>query len=177
MVQEDTTLPADQAGVFIKQVDRVSTVRDVKSTQQPRGRQIISGELAALMPTCEKDLNPAGVRDEAMLALTWATGARRAEIATLTLADFVLNGEGSGDLLNRGKGGKVRLCISTTALFLPWLTSWAHAAANPARFFVRSAKETGFTQASPYPVKQCRESWTTALNIACWGAGTITWSH
>jgi site-specific recombinase XerD len=48
------------------------------------------------------------VRDATVIALAWATGLRRSELAGLTRADYVRTGADEGDLTVRGKGDKVR---------------------------------------------------------------------
>jgi site-specific recombinase XerD len=117
LAQEDNTLPTEQVEVFTMQANRVATVNYMKNSRLPKGRHINSGELAALMQACELDPSPAGVRDAAMIALGWSTGARRNEIASLKLSDLIPKGDGilsdvpekgSCDLLIRGKVDKVR---------------------------------------------------------------------
>ncbi len=70
----------------------------------PAGRSIPSGEIAALLATCED--NPPGVRDAAIIALLYAGGLRRAELVALDLGDYDAS---SGALRVRGKGRKERL--------------------------------------------------------------------
>ena len=127
LAQGDITLPADQVEIFTKQANRVATVSSVKGSRQPKGRHISSGELAALMQSCEVDPHPAGARDAAMIALAWSTGARREEIAHLNLSDFVPKDPEaySGDLFVRGKGDKVRpmyIFNGTFTALVDWLT-------------------------------------------------------
>lgn len=56
-------------------------------SQAERGRHATSGELAALLGVCA-DGSKAGVRDAAILAIAYACGLRRAELAGLTLDKF-----------------------------------------------------------------------------------------
>ncbi len=131
LARGDTNLTTAQTGVSIKQANRVATVSNVEGSGQPKGRQVTFGELAALMQTCAMDPNPAGARDAAMIAVAWVTGARRAEIAGLTLGDFHIDvdaqgapdGEKSGDLLIRSKGDKVRSTYIYDGAFFA-LTDW-----------------------------------------------------
>jgi len=44
-----------------------------------------------------------------VIALAWATGLRRSELAGLRRDDFVQTGAEEGDLMVRGKGDKVRV--------------------------------------------------------------------
>ncbi|HMN14199.1 MAG TPA: hypothetical protein PKD55_17935, partial [Bellilinea sp.] len=52
------------------------------------GRALSYGEWAALFAMCAADAGPAGVRDAALIALLKVCGLRRAEVATLELADY-----------------------------------------------------------------------------------------
>ena len=53
-------------------------------------------------------LKAVGVRDAALIALVWSLGARRSELARLTIADIQWIDEESGDLVIKGKGDKER---------------------------------------------------------------------
>ena len=103
--------------------ERVASVRDVRGKRQPKGRHVATGELAALLAICERDPSPAGARDTAMIALAWATGARRAELAGLTLADLTPTGEDEGELVIRGKGDKDRTAYLYNGAYRA-LTDW-----------------------------------------------------
>lgn len=78
-------------------------VENVKGETVPAGRAIASGELAALMGSCEQ--NKIGVRDAAVIALLYGCGLRRAELVRLDLADYDPAAE---TLLVRGKQNKQR---------------------------------------------------------------------
>ena len=82
--------------------------RDVRGERPPQGRHIAPGELAALLRTCTDDDSPAGTRDAALIALAWATGARRSELAELAFANYIPAGADEGDLRIHGKGDKFR---------------------------------------------------------------------
>jgi site-specific recombinase XerD len=120
---EDSTLEAGQVGVIVKQAERVTMVKDVTGSRKQRGRHLASGELAALLQTCEVDSSPAGLRDAVMIALAWATGIRRDEIAGLDYADFTSTGEGEGELDIRGKGDKDRVAYVFDGAF-SFLQDW-----------------------------------------------------
>lgn len=73
-------------------IEFASAVCEVKNVRQdtdrpPKGRQVLSGELAALLEACDGD-RPADTRDAAIIALAWTFGPRRSEIANLDLADI-----------------------------------------------------------------------------------------
>ncbi len=71
----------------------------------PAGRSVPSGELAALLNTCQQDA--AGIRDAAIIAMLYACGLRRAELVGLDLGHYERT-EGSGRLLVHGKRNKQR---------------------------------------------------------------------
>jgi site-specific recombinase XerD len=105
----DTSIDGAQRAVIVTQVERVANVRDVTGTRPQKGRHIPLGELDSLMRICEQDPTVSGTRDAAIIALAWATGARRSELAGLTMDDFTPTGDGEGDLIIRGKGDKARI--------------------------------------------------------------------
>jgi site-specific recombinase XerD len=108
-----------------EQAGRVAGVPDVKGTRKEKGRHIAGGELQALMAACADDLTPAGARDAAVIALAWATGARRSELAGLRLDDYTPTAEDEGDLSIWGKGDKVRTVYvydGAGAALADWLT-------------------------------------------------------
>ena len=71
-----------QRAVDIRNVTGGSTV-----DQTEKGRAIKPGELAALLSACD-DGTTAGLRDGALIALAYACGLRRAELAGLLLEDI-----------------------------------------------------------------------------------------
>ncbi|MBI9046213.1 MAG: hypothetical protein JEZ06_17095 [Anaerolineaceae bacterium] len=52
------------------------------------GRDLATGEIAALMETCENDPAPAGARDTAIIALMYSGGLGRAEVVDLDISSF-----------------------------------------------------------------------------------------
>lgn len=107
-----------------EQALRVVAVKDVKGERPERGRHIQQGELSALMDACISDPSPAGIRDAAIIALAWATGLRREEIAGIALADLTNKAKESLDISVIGKGGKARtVYVNDGALsaLLDWL--------------------------------------------------------
>lgn len=84
----------------------------VKGQTLLRGRALAGGELAALINVCYQDDSPVGFRDAALVAVLYASGLRRSEIARLDLANY---DEESGALtVLGGKGGKDRICYMGT---------------------------------------------------------------
>lgn len=84
---------------------RAIMVKNVAGSTLPAGRELASGELAALMASCENDTSPAGVRDAAIIALAYSCGLRRDEITSLDLGDY---DQVSGRLIIHGKRNKER---------------------------------------------------------------------
>lgn len=64
---------------------RIQSIKGDAGSRDPAGRYVPIGEVSALLQACVKDSSPAGARDAAMIALAAATGARRAEIASIRL--------------------------------------------------------------------------------------------
>jgi len=82
-----------------------ASVERVIGETVPAGRAIPSGELAALLNTCEQDA--AGIRDAAIIAVLYACGLRRAELVNLDLSHYEHDAD-SGRLLVHGKRNKQR---------------------------------------------------------------------
>ena len=82
--------------------ERVRQVESVKGSRLPAGRALSRGEIAALLDACANDDSAAGRRDAAAIALLYAGGLRRAELAGLDLADYE---PGTGALVVRGGKG------------------------------------------------------------------------
>lgn len=87
----------------------------------PAGRALTAGEITALIEACMNDASAAGARDAAIFVLLRAGGLRRAEICTLTLADY--NPEAQ-TLIIHGKRNKERelpITGGTAAALGDWL--------------------------------------------------------
>lgn len=82
-----------------------ASVERVIGETVPAGRAVPSGELAALLNTCEQDA--AGIRDAAIIAVLYACGLRRAELVNLDLSHYEHDAD-SGRLLVHGKRNKQR---------------------------------------------------------------------
>lgn len=107
---ENVTLPKEDRDEQVLQAERVAAVKDLRHTgkEQPAGRDVSFGELAALMAACAADETPFGVRDASIIALAAATGARRAEIAAAWSTDYQpLEGD-RAEIILYGKGEKDR---------------------------------------------------------------------
>jgi len=82
-----------------------ASIERVKGETVPAGRSVPSGELVALLNTCEQDA--IGIRDAAIIAVLYACGLRRAELVNLDLAHYEQASHG-GQLLVHGKRNKQR---------------------------------------------------------------------
>ena len=91
-----------EASEYQKAID----IGAVSGERLPAGRSLAVGELVSLMEACSKDNGPLGARDSAIVALLYGCGLRRAELATLDLADYDVP---AGTLKVRGKRNKQRL--------------------------------------------------------------------
>lgn len=83
---------------------KAASVESVKGETVPAGRALKSGELAALLETC--DGGATGIRDAAMISLLYACGLRRAELVDLELGDY---DQTEHRLKVKGKRNKQRL--------------------------------------------------------------------
>lgn len=107
---------------------RAANVKVVRNATLPRGRALKGGELMALMNACGQDTSMLGTRDAALIAVLYAAGLRRSEVAKLDLADYE---EETGALtIQGGKGGKDRITYLGTGeeTLGEWLTLRGRAA-------------------------------------------------
>ena len=99
---------------------RAVDLRPVAGSRLPAGRDVEQSELAALVAQCRADESPAGVRDGAVIGLAYLSGARRAELAGLHLADVDTD---PAAIRVIGKGGKERL-VPLSPTVGPLLEAW-----------------------------------------------------
>lgn len=137
---------------------RAAAVKGVRNSTLPAGRELTAGEIAALMAACQADPGPAGVRDAAILAVMYAGGLRRSEVAGLQMADVDAE---AGRLIIHGKGGKSRtvyLAAGARDALADWL---AIRGGEPGPVFVRINKggrvlPSGMTAQAIYDVLRRR---------------------
>jgi len=104
-----------------EEYQRAADVRAITGETLPAGRELGSGEIAALMNDCESAPTAAGARDAAIIGLMYGTGLRREDVIALDLADFE---QDSGRLVIRGKRTKERsgyLVAGATDAMSDWL--------------------------------------------------------
>jgi site-specific recombinase XerD len=105
--------------------DDYTRARDVESVPGDtllRGRALPAGEISALFAQVQKDLGPRGIRDNAVLALLYGCGLRRAEVVRARLVDLDLAKE---TLRVLGKGRRERQVAvvgGVAAALEAWLT-------------------------------------------------------
>ena len=99
---------------------KVASVENVAGITLPSGRELSSGEIAALLSSCQSDPTPAGVRDAALIAVLYSCGLRREEITKLDLSDYDPEAR---RLLVRGKQNKQRYTYLTDGAF-EMLSDW-----------------------------------------------------
>lgn len=85
---------------------RAIELKPVTGETLQAGRELTTGEILALMTTCQNDKNQnAGTRDAAIIALLYAAGLRRDEVVKLDVDNYDLE---TGKLLVTGKHNKQR---------------------------------------------------------------------
>lgn len=84
---------------------RAVLVDNVKGERIPAGRELTAAEIRAIMDNCQADQTPAGVRDGALFAMLYTTGARREEIVKVNLSDY---DQDTGKIIITGKRNKQR---------------------------------------------------------------------
>lgn len=87
-----------------------SDLEPVIGSTIPAGRELEPGEIAALMDACATDPTPAGVRDAAIIAIMYAAGIRRDEVAQLDRENYDRE---TGRLVILGKRNKRRITYLT----------------------------------------------------------------
>jgi len=100
---------------------KAASVKAVRGTSLPTGRSLKEGELRALLLTCQQDRTIKGCRDLALIALLFATGVRRQEVALLDVTDYDPD---THALRVRGKGQKERLVYVETPGAYEALHTW-----------------------------------------------------
>jgi site-specific recombinase XerD len=109
------------------------SVKSVKSSELPAGRELQSGELSALLEACENDTGTAGTRDAAIIALMYSCGLRRDEVIKLELSSYEPD---TGKMTVKGKGKKERVSWLTGGAALA-LADWLKLRGdNPGGLFV-----------------------------------------
>jgi integrase/recombinase XerD len=102
-------------------------VKNVKGETVPAGRDLKSGEIAALFRVCNGDidrktklLTNAGVKDAAIIAVLYIGGLRRSEVVGLDVSDY--DAESGKITIRLGKGRKERTVYAGEAG--PYLDLW-----------------------------------------------------
>lgn len=94
-----------QAGQYPHEAyNAIVAIKGVKGHRLPAGRDIPNAEIGALLRCCDVS-TPAGIRNRAVIAMLWAGGLRRDELAGARLEDY---NPANGRLVVIGKGNKER---------------------------------------------------------------------
>ncbi|MDQ6782878.1 MAG: tyrosine-type recombinase/integrase [Actinomycetota bacterium] len=99
---------------------RATDLRPISGSRLPAGRNVDQSELASLQACCRDDESPAGIRDAAVIGLAYLSGARRAELVALHLADVDTE---PAAIRVVGKGGRRRL-VPLSPTVGPLLQAW-----------------------------------------------------
>lgn len=75
----------------------------------PKGRQIAPSEIEALLTICAQDAGPLGRRDQAIIAVLYATGVRRSELSAFNVEDYQVSKKNHTLKVRRGKGNVARI--------------------------------------------------------------------
>ena len=85
---------------------RAADLQSVRGKREPAGHDVTQGEIFALISTCIDDKKTSsGIRDAAIIALMYACGPRRQEVAMIDYKDY---NQQTGQLRIIGKGNKER---------------------------------------------------------------------
>jgi site-specific recombinase XerD len=106
-----------------EEYNRAIELEPVTGETLPAGRELSTGEILALMTTCQKDTNTnAGIRDAAIIGVMYAAGLRRDEVVKLDVDSYDPE---TGKLTLTGKRNKQRTAYITNGAsnaLSDWLT-------------------------------------------------------
>jgi site-specific recombinase XerD len=127
LAYEDARVPKEQREEVVTQAARVSSIENVKGERLPKGRHIPDGQVRAILNAAAEDGALAGLRDVALIAVAWATGARQSELTGIRVEDVVVDLEKEEAILTirKGKGNKPReiaVYHGTFEALTDWLT-------------------------------------------------------
>ncbi len=102
-----------------EELARIQSVGTLRGESQPAGKARSEEEIGRLINTCEDDL--IGIRDQAILAIMYVCGLRRAEVVGLDVNDY---NKVTGAVLVRGKGNRERLVYVADEGAIKLLEAW-----------------------------------------------------
>lgn len=100
---------------------RAVDVRSLPNDGTKAGRSLSPAELGELVAACNAIPPPAGPRNRAIIALLYAAGLRRAEIAKLDVGDF--DPATGATTVRKGKRNKTRTAYVASE-WIPYVASW-----------------------------------------------------
>ena len=105
-----------------EEYNRAIELEPVTGETLPAGRELSTGEILALMTTCQKDKNQnAGTRDAAIIGMMYATGLRRDEVVKLDVENYDTE---TGKLILTGKRSKKQRTAYVTNGAADALNDW-----------------------------------------------------
>jgi len=105
-----------------EEYSRAIELEPVTGEALPAGRELSTGEILALMTTCQKDKNQnAGTRDAAIIGMMYATGLRRDEVVKLDVENYDTE---TGKLILTGKRSKKQRTAYVTNGAADALNDW-----------------------------------------------------
>lgn len=130
------------AGVMdVDTYQRIRLVKGAKGSREAAGRDVEAWEMAALMRACSKDKSAAGARDAAMIAMAAKTGARREELASITLEDTTKTPDGC-EIRVIGKGNKERILFVDNGAWKA-LADWLNVRGDAGQFLFVQVTQKG----------------------------------
>lgn len=133
---------------------RARDLEPIRGQVLPAGRDVSSGELRALFEHLARDPGPMARRDAAILALLFAAGVRRTEVAGLQLADVDPE---TGRVVVRGKGRKERACwLPPSALGA--IRDWLQVRGTEAGAFLLPVRKGGSMEPRPMSAQAIRDA-------------------
>jgi site-specific recombinase XerD len=100
---------------------RAARLSPINGETLPAGRELSAEEIATLLQNCTEDSRVIGIRDAAIISITFGAGLRREEVTTLNLDDYDCENK---KLVIRGKRSKQRtayLVDGAIAALSDWL--------------------------------------------------------
>ena len=105
---------------------RIRNVKMIRGSRDLAGREIMIGEIEALVRVCQAHESPAGIRDIVIIGLLYICGLRRAEVASLNVESY----DADEQLIKViGKGNKERMVFpdsGTRDAIADWLDVRGH---------------------------------------------------
>jgi site-specific recombinase XerD len=113
------------------------SIPNIENHTEKVGRLIEDAEIQRILSMCQESESDCGIRDYAMIALMYATGARRSEVVNLDIADFDANANSLA--FRETKGWKDRTVFIGKDIAVI-LSAWVALLDTPGALFRRISK-------------------------------------